>query len=480
MLHLTDRALYPRNRDRHRLLGKIPHCPYEPMDFDQTLGFPGEGPFMAMHTSGIVLFWFTTFWILGILPGFLYSRLFRLQIPPLEFSGSLNLSRPRGCSPLCRCCGPQCFLLGVLLIFASLGTAEAMPILPRTPAENRRMNERFQRPELASGRPVTEATSELRRKYWEVFQSWTTENGYGFAEALEDYRHNIEEINMIVVRFGRALYRMGKSYNQYAETINSLVAQKPGLRRMMTAAWDLGFAWSKQEPSQHHAPIPVPILLAMLVTCLSWGWSRMAGMLALGFGGLLRPGELMAGKREDLLLPRDTGHSVPFAVMSIKEPKSRFTYARHQATKIDSDDLVQVLDFAFSGLRPCEPLWPYSSQTFRNRFKSLLTGLSLSTVSEPGNRCLDPGSLRSGGATYIILMTENSELCRRRGRCANHRMMEVYVQEVTAIQYMSRLKPEVRQKIIDVASYFQAVFQKVKLFSDANIPENAWFLLLSR
>ena len=96
--------------------------------------------------------------------------------------------------------------------------------------------------------------------------------------------------------------------------------------------------------------MPVPVLLSMPVTGMMW--SRFCRIIALGFGGLLRPGELVAAKREDLLLPRDTGFSVQFALMSIKEPKSRFTYARHQSTKIDSENLVQLLDFAFGNLKP--------------------------------------------------------------------------------------------------------------------------------
>ena len=76
--------------------------------------------------------------------------------------------------------------------------------------------------------------------------------------------------------------------------------------------------------------MPVPILLSMLVTGMLWSWSRFYGIIALGFGDLLRPGELVAAKREDLLLPRDIGFAVQFALMSMKEPKSRFAYARHQ------------------------------------------------------------------------------------------------------------------------------------------------------
>ena len=177
----------------------------------------------------------------------------------------------------------------------------------------------------------------------------------------------MEEINCVVVRFGRALYQNGKSYNQYAETINALVSKKPGLRRMMTGAWDLGFAWAKQERSHRRIPMPPQILIGVMVVCLLWGWLDTAGVLALGFGGLLRPGEMVAARRGDILLPRDVGNSISFVLGSIREPKSRFTNARHQSTKIDSEDLVAVLDLAFGDLPPLSKLWHFSAQTLRNR-----------------------------------------------------------------------------------------------------------------
>ena len=482
------KALHFANRAVYRLPLPIKDapchaCPHDALDFDATLGYPGEGPqpFFVLSSMFILLSR-----ALGASFVILWTWFQVLHVPARSRRWSfrdpigLTVAPPCGSYACCPPLRPRVLPLLLLGLLCSIDCAGAMPINPRTPAETRRVFERSLRPDLASGRPVTDATLNLREKYWQALIAWTTENGYGFEQALELYHANIEEINFVLVKYGRTLYRAGKSYNQYAETINCLVSKKPGLRRLMTAAWDLGFSWSKQEPSQHHIPMPVPILLSMLVTGLMWGWRRFCGIIALGFGGLLRPGELVAAKREDLLLPIDTGFSVPFALMSIKEPKSRFTYARHQSTKIDSEDLVQLLSFSFSDLRPHEKLWPYSAQILRSRFKSVLTALTLSTVSVPGNRCLDLGSLRSGGATYIILMTENSELCRRRGRWANHRMMEVYVQETMALQYMSLIRPHVRSRIVTVSSFFLAVFEQASKLAAAKIPESTWFTILSR
>ena len=197
-----------------------------------------------------------------------------------------------------------------------------MPIFASTPAETRRMNERMERPELRAGRPVTDATTGLRERYWDIFKRWAFSEGLDLDDIVLTYMYNSDELNFILVRYGRTLYAAGKTYNQYAETLNALTALKPGLRRVMTAAWDLGIAWTKQEPSQHHILVPGPILIAMISVAIMWGWMSTAGLLALGFGGLLRPGEMVAALRQDLLLPSDTGFTTSFVLLSIREPKS--------------------------------------------------------------------------------------------------------------------------------------------------------------
>ena len=122
-----------------------------------------------------------------------------------------------------------------------------------------------------------------------------------------NYHSNVDEINCLLIRFGRVLYSAGTACNQYAEALDALTARKFGLRRLLTAAWGLGYAWTSRELSQHHIPLPVPIVPAMISVSIMWGWLHLAGILALGFGGPLRPGKLVNALRSDLLLPRDSG-----------------------------------------------------------------------------------------------------------------------------------------------------------------------------
>lgn len=193
LIFLPCRDLYRR---RHASLD----FSHSSMDFDASLGYPGEGPgfrqLLALAATCLLCFglpcpFSTPFWIL---------------VP------CLTSSLPSSCF--------ACFLLSVVeLPSFSSGRAMAMPIAPQTPAEVKKSVARGAQPPLAEGRPVLPATGSLRDKYFKFFESWTREEGIDIHALLEHSHQYVEEINIVVSRFGRELFKAGKTYNQYAETI---------------------------------------------------------------------------------------------------------------------------------------------------------------------------------------------------------------------------------------------------------------------
>ena len=306
-------------------------------------------------------------------------------------------------------------------------------IHPRNNADLSRQQHRQSRPALVSGRPVLPATTLNRDNLFKVFDEWCDSEGICFSSLLENSMKFIEEINILLVKYGKVLYSSGRPYGHYSETINSVVARKAILRRQLQMAWDYAFAWVKAEPPTHHMACPWQILLAVVSTALLWGWSREAGILAMTWGGLLRAGEATAAMRRDLLLPADTQGTNSFALISIAEPKTRFTVARHQTGKVDAPDLVKVLHIAFFFIsllmKGCGPIHLRHFETD----SGLCCQLWICVDSPGGNlRALDLGSLRPGGATWLLQVSEQSEMVRRRGRWISARVMEVYLQEVGA------------------------------------------------
>ena len=163
-------------------------------------------------------------------------------------------------------------------------------------------------------------------------------------------------------------------------------------------------------------------------------------------------------------------------LVKIDEPKTRGRAAKHQAAKLEPSDLVSVVSLAFESLPKTLRLWPHPNQTLRKRFNTVLERLQIPTARGP-SRPLDLGSLRPGGATFLLQFTEDSELVRRRGRWVSHRVMEIYLQVVAASTFVADLSEAARRKVLYLAQSFLGILKQVQLWSKLNIPSQCWSFL---
>ena len=76
-----------------------------------------------------------------------------------------------------------------------------------------------------------------------------------------------------------------------------------------------------------------------------------------------------------------------------------------------------------------------SAATLRKRLAALLATFGLATEKCQGKRLFSLGSLGPGGATHLLLLTEDSELVRQRGRWVTTKVMELYLQEMLYATY---------------------------------------------
>ena len=142
-------------------------------------------------------------------------------------------------------------------------------------------------------------------------------------------------------------------------------------------------------PVVSRLPLDASLLDAMLVTCLTWDWLRLAAGLSLAFRGYLRPGELALLRKQHL---RFQGRPKPIVVvLALVRPKNRFRAARVQAVTIDDPVAVRLASAAHGRLRHNELLLPGGTAGFTTNFEVLVSTLGCASIG------YTPGSLRSGG-----------------------------------------------------------------------------------
>ena len=430
--------------------------------FDSTKGFPGEGPhskfgrfLLCCLLENVVrlvtaLCMFST-GLLGLFP---------LSLSWISCFALSSFGLPSSSQAVVR--SPWRLRLALVVGFCFVHRVEAMEHV--TAGDLRRAGSRAVEAPLPQGRFVTTQTGNLREGLLRLFLNWIDSQGVDSSEIFENSYHTVEDINTLLAAYGRFCFEQGKTLNRYSETINAVASWKPHLRRVLQGAWDVSYAWARREPPVHRLSVPSQVLMAMLAVALCWGWT----------GGLLRPGEIFQAFRSDLFLPSDGGYVDGFSILTIKEPKTSFSAARHQASKIDIPDVVQVLEICYQRLRPHEKLWSASPQTLRTRFRQLLEAVHLSSHHTPGIKQLELSSLRPGGATWLMMQTESGDLVMRRGRWASYRMMSIYVQEVLAVTYLSLIPLRSKKRVLYLAGMFPSVLQRAEQLHVAMLHPSLW------
>ena len=127
----------------------------------------------------------------------------------------------------------------------------------------------------------------------------------------------------------------------------------------------------------------------------------------------------------------------------------------------------------WSHIRNVAIQWQYTALTIS--CSSAGAGSALAPYN--GARPLELASIRAGAATWLMQVMESGDFLQRRGRWANRKMMDIYVQEVTALVYLQRLPTQTKETVIAVAGAFPQVLLRAEAMIHAGIPLNAWHVL---
>ena len=331
--------------------------------------------------------------------------------------------------------------------------------------------------QLTDGRRVTQTTAFTREWLFSKFIAWLEERRFDVNQVVFAQPLDIDALNDVLVQYGKWLFSEGKPYYHFSELVNAVTSKRPAVRRAIQQSWDLAFLWGSYEPATHHVAMPAQVLVSVISVAFVWGWSREAAVFALAWGALLRIGEVLKARRADLIMPSDLGDTIDHALLRILEPKTRFRAARHQTGKLEQPDLIEIIRIGFGHLHPSDPLWPFSGSTLRLRLASILAKLELPTKKGQKPKPLSLASFRPGGATWLITQTESAEVVMRRGRWASRKVMDCYLQEVTSLTYLNEVSATAKKLVLKAVEAFPSLLRAVIHFHRCKIPEPTWFFL---
>ena len=285
------------------------------------------------------------------------------------------------------------------------------------------------------------ATSARMKTCLEAFQNWCT-NVVGLP--FEDILGSAETANLALRGYGLELFRLGKPRYLLVYAITALQQLRPEFRRQLAGAWQVDAKWQLEEPGQCRAVLPAPLFRAALVVSLLWGWHCFAGMLVLGFGGMLHPNEYLNLSRRDLVFPEDAMLQQEVLFIYIKNPKTA-RFARRQHVKLDDASLLMFLRCLYFDWALDARLFPASPAVFRRQWNALFDHLGI--PRRQTERGVTPGVLRGSGATHSYIENEGIPAIQWRGRWSRLKTLEYYIQEVAAQLFLFDLDDSVRRRI---------------------------------
>lgn len=258
-----------------------------------------------------------------------------------------------------------------------------------------------------------------RMKYFpavQQFVAWGVKNGEDPLDAAEmdeiltDYLHHLYETDG-----GRA-----KANNTYY----GLIARVPQLRYSLPMSLQCLRAFAKLLPSTSYPPVTWDVAVVIAVQMWRHGWLRGGVAVLLAFDCLLRIGELMALRREDISFPGDARMPATFSGVLIRIRVAKT--GRNQSVVVRDAALQVLLRSLVAETASGQLIFPFTPNVFRERFKHICGELGLDSSYVPH-------SLRHGGATALHLAGWPVEDILLRGRWESSKAARRYVQAGRAI-----------------------------------------------
>lgn len=223
----------------------------------------------------------------------------------------------------------------------------------------------------------------------------------------------------------------GTPLSYIADALSGLHHYWPQLRGSLKQCWRLFKSWRRIEAPSRAPPLTALLARAFVAKAVGTGQLAVATLVALGFHGLMRTGELLALTFGCIEMNADC------AIISLPTSKSGLRTGSREAIAVRDPltlDLLGTLAL-ISASAPGNRLWPHTAQRFRAAFKGLCQAFRVAHLN------FKPYSLRRGGATYLLQEGMALEAILIRGRWKSISVARLYLEDGLSLIPSLRLPP---------------------------------------
>ncbi|CAK0803605.1 unnamed protein product, partial [Prorocentrum cordatum] len=232
----------------------------------------------------------------------------------------------------------------------------------------------------------------------------------------------VQDVDQGVALYIEHVWRTGASLLAVNNVLAAVPFFSPSLSGKLKQRWKLQKTWLKLEPNARAMPMP-PLLALAFAGAFCWrGLPRAGALLAVGYAGMLRSGEMIQLRRKDIRMFQRRMS----AIVALRNTKTGQRDGRLELVMIRSRVAVKLLVQHVQQLPPDELILNIERGEFMRLFRRAVVALGLT------DERVTLYSFRRGGATRDFLEHDSLELTLLRGRWASARSARIYVQDAVA------------------------------------------------
>jgi len=252
------------------------------------------------------------------------------------------------------------------------------------------------------------------RKYRDAVTSF-----FSWASDLSEDPTDPDDFDDLLCDYFHYLYDSDQGKGKAHATLYGVLMLLPRLEGHLRLASRCIRGWSKLQPAKAYPPLTWELTCLIALRLVMDGSLRFAIGVLLSFDCLLRVGELVNLRREDIADAKDARIGVSAVDMTLRLRSTKT--GPNQWVTVTNPIIKRLLRTILAATPADGHLFPFSTSTYRTRFKAACASLGLSSAYVPH-------SLRHGGATRAHLLGMPLEDILIRGRWASSKSARRYIQ----------------------------------------------------